>query len=75
VGDNHALAATARILTTGTPEERYIITNHNPPPFGSPPNKPVEPKLRDIESTSVREQVGVMHDNGSVRASKNQGLI
>jgi hypothetical protein len=31
--------------------------------------------LKDIPSISVQEEVGVMYDNGSVRISKNQGLI
>jgi hypothetical protein len=46
-----------------------------PSPFGCPPHRPTDTKLKDIPSISVQEEVGVMYDNGSVRISKNQGLI
>jgi hypothetical protein len=75
VDENHAVAATAHILTTGPVEDRFIITSDKPPTFGCPIGQPTEPKLRDLKSVSVQHQVGVVYDDGSVRTSKNQALI
>jgi hypothetical protein len=76
IDDNHTLAPTAHVITTGAPKERFIFTSDAPPP--SLDARPIDPqtKLKDIPSISVQqEEVGVMFDNGSLRTSKNQGLI
>lgn len=75
IDNNHVMAPTAHIITTGAPNEQYIFTSDSPPPFGCPLHRPVEPKLKDINSMSVQEEVGVMFDNGTVRTSRTQGLI